>query len=147
ENDLAIYDLAEERLNRTPVSIDGEWNFEFKVDNTNVIKKIEADKVYPYDEDNYIEISPLGVYVFNSNTMISMDSERIFCIEMKDGTVYTDKDTVEIENGYHDGVHGFGYYDWETGKGNEGTLLFLSEFINPDDVKSVSYYDTVIYEA
>ena len=149
ENDLAIYELADARLDRTPVSIDGEWSFEFKVGDTNVIKTIDADKVYPYDENNYIEISPLGVYIFSFNprTMPAMDYEHIFCIEMKDGTVYTDRDTVEVENGYHDGVVTSGYSDFEKDEHLYYTHLALAEFINPDEVKSVSLYDTVIYEA
>lgn len=149
ENDLAIYELADARLDRTPVFIDGEWNFEFEVGDTNVIRTIDADKVYPYDENNYIEISPLGVYIFSfkPHTMPPIDFEHIFCIEMKDGTVYTDKDTVEVENGGHDGVVTSGYSDFEKDEHCYFTHLALAEFINPDEVKSVSYYDTVIYEA
>ncbi len=37
ENDLAIYELADARLDNTSVSVDGEWSFEFEVGNTNVI--------------------------------------------------------------------------------------------------------------
>ena len=149
ENDLAIYELADARLENTPVSVDGEWSFDFKVGDTDVIRTIDADKVYPYDENNYIEISPLGVHVlsFNPYTMPPMDYEHIFYIEMQDGTIYTEKDTVEIENGYHDGVSSFGYSDYEKNEYRFFTYLALAEFINPDEVKSVSYYDTVIYEA
>ncbi|MDE7124023.1 MAG: hypothetical protein K2N83_00850, partial [Eubacterium sp.] len=94
-------------------------------------------------------ISPLGVYIisFNPYTMPPIDYEHVFCIEMKDGTVYTEKDTVEVENGYHDGVVTSGYSDFEKDEHRNFTFLALAEFINPDEVKSVSFYDTVIYEA
>ncbi|MCI9642015.1 MAG: DUF4179 domain-containing protein [Eubacterium sp.] len=148
ENDLAIYELADARLDNTSVSVDGEWSFEFEVGNTNVIRTIDADKVYPYDENNYIEISPLGAYVFSFNpyTMPPIDFEHIFYIEMKDGTVYTEKDTVEVENGYHDGVSTSGYSDWETNEHRTFTHFALAEFINPDEVKLVSFYDKVLYQ-
>ncbi len=148
KDEFEIYEMADERLDRTPVAINGKWNFSFHVGDTDVIRTIDADRVYPYDEKNYIEISPLGVYIFSFNpySMPSMDYEYIFCIKMKDGTVYTDKDTVEVENGYHDGVSTSGYSDWETNEHRNFTHFALAEFINPDEVKSVSFYDKVLYQ-
>lgn len=144
-----VYSVDEESLDesREWPSIDGEWSFEFNTSNADVIRTIDADKVYPYDDDTYIEISPLGAYVISSKPRIaSYGYENVFCIEMKDGTVYTDKDTAKVENGYHDGVHSFGHYDAEKNYGRTIANLFLSEFINPDNVKSVTYQGVLLYE-
>lgn len=158
KDEFKIYKMADEILYEEPVyfvdeesldeskewpSIEGKWSFEFNTSNADVIRTIDADKVYPYDNDTYIEISPLGVYVIRSKSSMGIpvfNYENIFCIEMKDGTVYTDKDTVKIENGYHDGVHSFGNSDEEI------INLFLSEFIDPDNVKSVTYEGVLLYE-
>lgn len=129
-------------------TVDGNWNFEFNTIETNVKKEFEYDGfVYKQHHTSPIkitkaEISPLAVYLelAEADGEVPSDiSEEGLVIEMKDGTVYTSNDD-SLQEGTVMSWHGT-----DSGKLNGNMDMYFKNIINTDDVKTISFGDTVIY--
>lgn len=129
-------------------TVDGNWCFEFNTIETDVKKEFEFDG-FVYDEHHSLpikitkaEISPLAVYLELAETdgeVPSDISEKGLVIEMKDGTVYTSNDD-SLQEGTVMSWHGT-----DSGKLNGNMDVYFKNIINTDDVKTISFGDTVIY--
>ncbi|MDE6722946.1 MAG: DUF4179 domain-containing protein, partial [Eubacterium sp.] len=96
---------------------DGHWSFEFNYKRVDVQKKVDTNGFYSYMGNTYeitdCVLSPLGIYIKGKETD-SFSLEKIketakeqiqndtsdFRIELKDGTVYTGKDTEQMDGSF-----------------------------------------------
>ena len=130
-------------------TIDGDWCFEFNTIETDVKKEFEFDG-FVYDEHHSLpikitkaEISPLAVYLelaeADGEVPPGVVYEKGLVIEMKDGTVYTSNDD-SLQEGTVMSWHGT-----DSGKLNGNMDVYFKNIIDTDDVKTISFGDTVIY--
>lgn len=130
-------------------TIDGDWCFEFNTIETDVKKEFEFDG-FVYDEHHSLpikitkaEISPLAVYLelaeADGEVPPGVVYEKGLVIEMKDGTVYTSNDD-SLQEGTVMSWHGT-----DSGKLNGNMDVYFKNIIDTDDVKTISFGETVIY--
>ncbi|MDE5604625.1 MAG: DUF4179 domain-containing protein [Eubacterium sp.] len=146
-------------------SIDGTWKFEFSIGKTDIKQKFKSDSVFYYvsgvDSTNTfkitnMEVSPIALYIDATETDIeeaSVDetksAENRFksgtakvIIKMKDGSVYAE--------GYDNNSLNVDLMSIKTvGQKAKVTIEvnFEKYIINPDDIQSITVFDTVVYEA
>lgn len=140
------------------IYVDGNWSFEFRYKRVDVQRKIAPGGVYSRYGNTYeiidFVLSPLGIYIQGegiSSENLSpeqlekavkdqmMSSSSDIRIEMKDGTVYTNKDTEAIWSGFG--------YDSEKEQVNSDLEVYFTNIINLDDIETIIIGSYVVYEA